>query len=145
MTALKRKHISTSTKLAATLLARGEIPYEHAKLMGKANLLSLYHFDHNIYVESQDPDRDEFWNLAPLLIYEHREKTKRDMRIIAKGRRIRRLITRKMLAQELFPGFAAVEGRYRKRKLRSRGFDKTLTRKMRTGEVVKRKERRKWE
>jgi hypothetical protein len=86
----KRKHISLKTKLAATLLRLpGGVPYNDAKQMTEDQIISLYHFDHNIFHESGHPDADRFWNLTPLPIKAHREKTKRDRKIIDKGRRIR--------------------------------------------------------
>lgn len=187
----RRKHISYRTLYAMALLALGRIPYEHAKAMGESNFLSLWMKDHNIYVEANDPDQDEFWNLTPMLIAEHREKTKRDMKIIAKGRRIRAkfpalapLLTRTAalralgntqppsenpvvrMADALADGwregcrraYERIEKEERKkeerkrkrrisrlleisgltkRKLRSRGFDKTRRRKM-SGKVVPR-------
>jgi hypothetical protein len=98
----KRRRISDRTFLAATLLDRGEIPYKHAKLMTEDQLISLYHADHNILHETGHPDRDKYWNLKPRLIKEHREKTKRDAKIIARSRRIRRKLAeheRKRLAK----------------------------------------------
>jgi hypothetical protein len=181
----KRKHISDRTFAAMALLALGKIPYEHAKAMGETNFLSLWVRDHNILHSSEHPDRDEFWNMTPMLLAEHREKTKRDMKIIAKSRRIRkkkqlddaryaarreelvelsgmrrkpallcRLRSREqMLLERLvvcsnLPSsqwdhaaceeyLQLVRGRWHKRKLRSRGFDRTRRRKM-DGTVVKR-------
>lgn len=83
----KRAHISLETKLAAALLARGEIPYEHAKLMTADQIISLYHFDHNILHGIEI--NDQFWNLAPMLLMAHREKSKKDTAIVAKVARIR--------------------------------------------------------
>jgi hypothetical protein len=135
---MRRKRISDKTKLAASLLDRGEIPYEHAKLMGQTNFLSLYQYDHNILHESGHPDRDEFWNLKPRLIREHREKTKRDAKIIAKGRRLRRKRwTKSAEVKELSLGYVITRKAIEWRKLQSRGFDKTRRRKM-DGTVVKR-------
>lgn len=91
----KRKHITLKTKLAATLLRLGHVPYNDAKQMTEGQIISLYQFDHNIFHESGHPDRDLFWNLRPMLIHEHREKTRRDAHVIAKGRRIRAWNARK--------------------------------------------------
>lgn len=86
---MKRKHISLKTKLAAALLARGEVSYQHAKLMTADQMISLYHFDHNIYASHDGGDH--FSNLTPMLIRDHREKTaKVDIPAIAKGKRIQR-------------------------------------------------------
>lgn len=184
-----RKHISWKKRCAIFALALGDVPYEDAKQMTEDQILSLYHLDHNMLHEGGHPDREKFWNFTPRLIREHREKSKRDAKIIAKGRRIRRRrgITEKMVQHELFPGLASVgdvplgagnqamlsiadalssglregvksameriardprnekysEGWARifgksKRKIRSRGFDKTKTRRM-DGTVTERK------
>jgi hypothetical protein len=82
----QRRRVSTITKLAATLLALGHIPYEHAKQMTAHQIISLYHFDHGI-LHSFGPI-DEPWNLRPRLIQGHREKTKKDQSIVAKTKRI---------------------------------------------------------
>jgi hypothetical protein len=83
----KRAHISTEAKLAAALLALGLVPYEDAKAMGETNFLSLFHFDHNI-LHCHDGG-DEFWNLTPLNIIDHRKKTtKVDVPRAAKAKRL---------------------------------------------------------
>jgi hypothetical protein len=85
---MARKHICWKTKCAAALLSRLEIPYADAKLMTEDQFLSLYHFDHNmLHCFTND---DVYWNLAPMLIKAHREKTKLDAKIIAKSKRIQR-------------------------------------------------------
>lgn len=136
---MARKRIPDRTKLAAELLERGEIPYEHAKLMGETNFLSLYQLDHNIYHESGHPDRDEFWNLKHRLIAEHREKTKRDAKIIAKGRRIRKRLAKPFKVDGILYDKATGTQYYfgKPRKIPSRPFDKRLKRKV-NGTVVQR-------
>jgi hypothetical protein len=146
-----RKRITDRVRLAATLLARGEIPYDDAKKMTADQLISLYEFDHGIFYETEHEDRDKFWNLAPLLIRTHRAKTKLDLSAIAKSKRLRRA------NEEFHKSWAKLEARQReeterilgrvfnesviaqrpKRKLRSRGFDKTRKRRM-SGKVVQR-------
>lgn len=129
-----RKKIRDRTKLCSALLALGIIPYSDAKKMTEDQLLSLWHFDHNILHETGHPDRDKFWNLTPMLIQPHREKTKRDAKIIAKGRRIRA----KLRAAEAELAYQRLISRaVEKHKLRSRGFDKRFRKKM-DGTVVKR-------
>jgi hypothetical protein len=137
-----RKRISDRTFAAMALLALGKIPYEHAKAMGETNFLSLWICDHNMLHSSEHPDRDEFWNLTPMLIAEHREKTKQDMKIIAKSRRIRKRwpVLQRELNDAFVLGLHAWQERdksKRKRKLRSRGFFKARSRKM-DATVVKR-------
>lgn len=85
-----RKALTLKTKLASALLALGDIPYADAKEMTADQLVSLYQFDHGMLHESEHPQRDEYWNITPRLIKHHRDKTRRDAAIIAKGRRIRR-------------------------------------------------------
>lgn len=82
----KRKTISLRTKLAATLLKLGDVPYEHAKLMSEDQIISLYHFDHNILHAIEV--NDLFWNLAPMLIKPHRDKSRGDTSRVAKTVRI---------------------------------------------------------
>lgn len=81
-----RKHISLKTKLAAALLALGDIPYDDAKQMTADQIVSLYQFDHGI-LHAIDPI-DEPWNLTPRLIAPHRAKSRRDMSAVAKVRRL---------------------------------------------------------
>lgn len=84
-----RDHIALKTKLASALLALGDIPYEHAKLMSADQICSLYHFDH-YPIRKADGGPDEPWNLQPLMIAAHREKTdKKDKPELAKQARIR--------------------------------------------------------
>jgi hypothetical protein len=76
------------TKLAATLLALRDIPYEHAKQLSAKQIISRYQFDH-YPMRKSDGGPDEPWNLRPLLIAAHREKTaKIDAPARAKDRRI---------------------------------------------------------
>jgi hypothetical protein len=132
---MKRKHIPNKTLRAALLVQLGDIPYEHAKLMTEDQIISLYEVDHCILYESGHPDRDKFWNLTHLLIRAHREKTKQDAGIIGKGRRIRNKFP--PLAPLVAEGQPLLEPseiadsavRWAKRKIRSRGFDKTRRRK----------------
>src|SRR5215831_2063644 len=161
MSVTKRKHISDRTKLAAAL-ARPcpwcgycDVPYVHAKLMHEDQIISLYQFDHNVMhlMSRKDflihiftglclPDVDHFSNLAPMLIAAHREKTKTDIKQIRKGDRIRKRVLRHDSSAASLSAPAQGEDRSgglaEKRKLRSRGFNKTLTRRM-DGKVVTRK------
>ena len=167
----KRKHVSLRKRCAIFALALGDVPYLDAKKMTEDQILSLYQFDHNMLHESGHADSEKFWNFTPRLIKAHREKTKRDAAIIAKGRRIRqkdraaaflhwsKLMNSparpvvELMGQAVMHGFeegarSAYERiqrppnlyaeRYNaidwskkpKRKIRSRGFDKTKCRKM---------------
>lgn len=125
---MRRKRISWKTRYASAMLMLHPDLYEHAKLMGETNFASLFQNDHNILHETKHPDRDEFWNLTQRFIAEHREKTKQDQKIIAKGRRIRKKL-KPMSREHLIVERAIC------RKLHSRGFDKRLKRKM-DGTVV---------
>jgi hypothetical protein len=86
-----RKHISWKTKCAAALLSGGwgGFSYDEAKQLTEDQYLSLFHWDHNMLHSSGAKDRDVFWNLTPMFIKAHREKTKIDAKIIAKSRRLR--------------------------------------------------------
>lgn len=83
----KRGHISMETKLASALLALGIVPYEHAKKMSAAQIISLVHWHHNI-LHSTEPN-NEFWNIEPMPIMEHRKRFPIDAAIAAKVKRLR--------------------------------------------------------
>src|SRR5215475_6346192 len=141
MRAMARKHISWKTKCAAALLDAmavrerfGLYPgrwYDDAKQMNEDQFLSLFHWDHNILHTNNAVD--EFWNLTPMLIAAHRAKTKQDAGIIAKSKRIR---FQSMNVRS--DGIRTWNVEDKKRKIRSRGFDKTRTRHM-DGTVTRRK------
>jgi hypothetical protein len=184
-----RKHISWKTRCASAVLDAqlvrerfGLYPqrwYDDAKKMTEDQFLSLFQWDHNILHATEDESRDKFWNLTPLLIQEHRTKTKTDAKVVAKGRRIRAKLrdaagagnglarlrkaplrtdpdkesgvnfrrqsipplsgSHKLTPAERFSQQWAdyVRSTKPKRKIRSRGFDKTRRRTM-SGKVVKR-------
>jgi hypothetical protein len=136
----KRKHISWKKKYACALLKLGDIPYGHAREMTADQMISLYHVDHNILHETENENVDQWWNLTPVLISAHRIKTKADAKIIAKSRRIRKwkhhevgipMVVSSELAEQLPSSWV------RPAKIRSRGFDKTLRKKM-SGKVERR-------
>lgn len=145
---MKRKHISWKKKYASALLALGHIPYAHAREMTADQMISLYHVDHNILHETENENVDQWWNLTPRLISEHRIKTKTDAKVIAKSRRIRAknaplvewTVSPDAQAYWMGPGglYEYIGGKPKRvSKIRSRGFDKTLRKKM-DGTVVKR-------
>jgi hypothetical protein len=84
----KRRHIGLEVKLAAALLAIGDIPYEDAKQMTARDIVALYNFDHYPILHAIDPI-DEPWNLVPRLIKPHRAKSAKDVGIIAKVKRLK--------------------------------------------------------
>lgn len=141
----RRKHISWKTRCASATLAfidatdRRGLGYADAKLMTEDQFLSLFHWDHNILHETGHPDADKFWNLAPMLIRTHREKTKTDAKVIAKSRRIRE--KHRPPKEHATTTLVQLEKQLKTasyvRKLASRGFDKTLRKKL-DGTVVKR-------
>lgn len=95
----RRTHIPLKTKLASALLTMVRpdesgnmvpvIPREEAKRMSPEAVLSRFHFDH---VERKAlGGTDDFWNLQPLPVDEHRTKTaKIDVPAIAKVKRLSR-------------------------------------------------------
>jgi hypothetical protein len=85
---MKRRHIGLEVKLAATLLALGDIPYEDAKQMSARAIVSLYNWDHYPILHAIDPI-DEPWNLVPRLIKLHRAKSAKDSGIVAKVKRLK--------------------------------------------------------
>jgi hypothetical protein len=117
----QRFHIPMHEKLAAALsmlLSQEERDVWREAKASAAVILTLFDFDHNILHAHDGPDR--WWNLTPMLRTAHREKSKRDVAIVAKVKRLQRKRKRP------------------RRKLRSRGFDKRRTRKF-SGEVVPRR------
>lgn len=86
----KRACIPLKVQLAAALSElmhlRGQgIPFDVLKSMSAAQYLSLFHLDHTTpHVWTKN---DHFSNLSFLYIREHREKTKSDVKAIAKVRR----------------------------------------------------------
>lgn len=151
-----RKHVSWKTKYASALLALGHIPYADAKQMTEDQIISLYHVDHFPHLHSSEhPDRDAYWNLTPHLIQAHRTKTKTDAKVIAKSRRIRKrqslvaighMLAEAVRDQRASPSEAVAEAMTEgflrgvqkgKRTIQSRGFNKTLRKRM-DGKVVKR-------
>jgi len=83
---MARDHIPLKTQLAAALSQLAEIPYEHARAMSADQIISLFHRDHGIF--HAWGGADEHWNLRFRLIADHREKTKIDVGIIAKAKRL---------------------------------------------------------
>jgi hypothetical protein len=87
--AARQSNMNMTTRLAAALLALGDIPYEDSKLMTAEQIISLYQWDHHP-LRRCDFGSDHPSNLRPMLIAAHRAKTTTiDMPAIAKGRRIR--------------------------------------------------------
>ena len=84
-----RKQPTLKDKLAAALRELFQIPYDHAKLMSADDLISLAQWDH-IVMHVHDGGV-EHYNIQPLLISDHRQKTaKIDIPRFAKGERIRK-------------------------------------------------------
>jgi hypothetical protein len=158
---MRRKHISWKTWAAAVLASACPscgfryVPYDDVKKMTEDQFLSLFQRDHNMLYSSEHEHRDAYWNLTPMPIKAHREKTKRDAKIIAKSRRItNKEMERRQNALIAFGddvqrlGIDALLTEYHawqagdlpkaaelairrlkhRRKIRSRGFDKTRTR-----------------
>jgi hypothetical protein len=86
-----RKHVGLKTKLAAALRELAEIPMDHAREMTADQVLSLFQFNHILLHadNKQESWVDEHWNIEPLLIKAHRERTaKIDVPQVAKTKRI---------------------------------------------------------
>lgn len=119
----KRAYISWKTKYAAALLALGDIEYEHAKGMTEDQIISLYNVDHGI-LHAIEPI-DDFWNLTPKLIAEHREKSADDKTIISKSDRIMKANAAHGSAIQLKTSGRPVEEQPRSpRRMQSRPFQK---------------------
>ncbi|WBU27519.1 hypothetical protein OOZ54_12525 [Rhodopseudomonas palustris] len=90
-----RRRPTLKCRLAAALCALTDssgnrlIPHEHAKLMTEDDVLSLFQWDH-YPIRHIDDGPLAHWNLEPLLIMAHREKTaKVDAPQLAKARAVR--------------------------------------------------------
>lgn len=89
---MKRKRPNMSEKLASALLEvqrlRGDpIPREQARLLSASQIVSLFHFDHAAGFACHAAGNHPA-GLTPLLIADHREKTKKDIGKIAKCNRL---------------------------------------------------------
>lgn len=83
----RRGHIGWKTKLAAALRELAKIPRDHAEQMTEDMILSLFDWHHIVY--HADTANDAHYNLDPLLIRAHRERTNKvDKPQIAKTKRI---------------------------------------------------------
>ncbi len=143
---MTRKAISKDEKLASALLElqrlRGDpIDRESAKAMTAAQIVSLFQFDHDAGYVAHGADNHPT-GLTPLLISEHREKTRKDKGIIAKCARVSKAheaFRSRLLSKQNGDGEEMVKGRRKKggATLRSRGFDKSK-RKLMSGKVVER-------
>lgn len=135
MSKAKRKPIPLETKLAAALLTtmrpdeNGKlvpvIPPEHAQHMTAREVISLFHFDHNIPHALGGSDAHH--NLVPRPLMEHRHKTATvDVPAIARTKRIsekHEAFRRRVLAKTGQEGEAETVSKP-KRKWPSRPFPK---------------------
>jgi len=124
----KRKHIPLREQLAAALsmlLPQGVRDLMRTARFSASAVIREFEMHHNILHAHDGPDR--WWNLTPMLKPEHRETARRDTSIVAKVKRI----TAKL------PGMGPRKRKRPRRKLRSRGFDKSRSRKF-SGQVVPR-------
>lgn len=84
---MKRKEPTLTDKLAAALRELLGIPYEHAVQMTAEQIISLVQWHHIHY--HRDSANDEHWNLDPLPIRAHKERTaKIDLPQIGKTKRL---------------------------------------------------------
>lgn len=117
-----RKYISLREKLAAALSML--LPQEQRDDLRERKVpakivISLFHQDHGI-LHAHD-GADKWWNLTPMLVGPHKEKSKIDTAIAAKVKRVSAAeeeFRRKLLAKT--PG----QKRKRKATIRNRGFAK---------------------
>lgn len=118
-----RAYISKDTKLAATLLMLGDVPFDDAKAMTAKQIISLYHFDHG-KLHALEAD-DHFSNLTPRLIAAHRAKSRKDTGIVAKVTRLTKEqedFRRKILARPCGQKRERTGSWSQGRKIQSRGF-----------------------
>jgi hypothetical protein len=83
---LTRKKLTRTNMLAAALRCVGMIPYADAIKMTAHQVISLFEFHHIVY--HTDTQNNEHYNLEPMLRSAHRERTKGDLKQIAKTKRI---------------------------------------------------------
>jgi hypothetical protein len=74
-------------KLAAALAIIADIPFNDRKQMHADQVISLFQFDHDPVPYTHDGP-PLHWNCVPRYIGEHREKTKSDVKMIYKVRRV---------------------------------------------------------
>lgn len=117
-----RKYINLRERLAAALsmLLPQELRDElrAAKVPAK-QIIAMFHQDHGELYALGGADR--WWNLTPLLVIVHKQKSRKDTSIVAKVRRLSKdqeEFQRRVLKRE--PG----QKRERKSRLQSRGFEK---------------------
>jgi hypothetical protein len=100
-----RAYIPYPERLAATLACL--LPQEHRdelrhRMVDSAAVLGLFHFHHITFHANRGSDF--WWNLHPMLIAPHRERTRKiDVPAIAKGKRITKAhedFRRRLLAKE---------------------------------------------
>lgn len=76
---MSRKKPKAADLIAACLRELFDIPYEHAKQMSAEQIISLVQFNH-IHLHAQnkhEPWVDAHWNLEPMLIAPHKERTRK--------------------------------------------------------------------
>jgi len=109
-----RKYVRLRDKLAATLAmllpqaARDDL--RAAKVPAK-KVIDLFHFDHNILHAFGGSDK--WWNLTPMIVRPHLEKSRKDTSIVAKAKRISK--THQDFRRRLLSGARKLEKTYRKR------------------------------
>lgn len=111
----KRKYIPLPEKLAAALACL--LPQEarddlRSRKVPASEVLSLFNFDHIVLFSIGGSD--DWWNISPILVAPHREKSKRDIAIVAKAKRIDKKWS------DIAP--APTPSKWPKRKMQSRGF-----------------------
>lgn len=84
---MKRKYIPLKQKLAAALTHL--LPMD-IRSSGKTadEIISMFDFHHEVFHVHEGADT--WTNLTPMLRQDHRERTKRDLATIAKGKRIQK-------------------------------------------------------
>jgi hypothetical protein len=118
-----RAYIPYPERLAATLACL--LPQEHRdelrqRMVDSAAVLGLFHFHHITFHANRGSDF--WWNLHPMLIATHRERTRKiDVPAIAKGKRLAREhedFRRRLLAKDA--GIARPPSRWPRRKMQRR-------------------------
>lgn len=119
----KRNYIPLPEKLAATLaclLPQADRDDLRNRKVPASAIIALFQFDH-LALHSSGGD-DGWHNLHPLLVAEHREKSKRDTSIAAKAKRIDKKWLEFTSVTLTKPKLPDKKHRWPKQKLQSRGF-----------------------
>jgi hypothetical protein len=120
---VQRSYIPYPERLAATLACL--LSQEHRddlrrRKVAADEVIGLFDFDHIALFSFETPDRDKWHNLDPMLREPHRLKTRNDLKIIAKVRRIRATVQPQTTPEGLAAVIVYSQKKWPKRKIPQR-------------------------